>query len=241
MPHDPPSKEADLVHNHYLKLIYNHYLIKLVLNGDLIIHSVKDSNYIAYALAGRSFIEHVAVWRYYLVEKYAPILSSSKGIGFEEALILIKIHKKHLYGTSFDWGQWLKKDYSGLENDYLAKISDKKKKQYDKESRENAQVNVLTCVQKSAKILPKIGVYYDMFCDLVHPNFGSNILLFSLSGDNKIVINNQSSQRIGDRLIEETFRDLFLITYGQINELTKSHFSMLLGESLPLYIIKRIR
>ncbi len=32
MSHEPSSKEADLVHNHYLKLIYNHYLIKLVLN-----------------------------------------------------------------------------------------------------------------------------------------------------------------------------------------------------------------
>ncbi len=242
MPHKPPSREADVAHNHFLKLIYNHYLIKLVLNGNLIIHSVKESNYIAYALAGRSLIEHVAVWRYYLVEKYAPIFSSAKVIDFEEMLALIKMHKKHLYGTSFDWGRWLKKDYSGLENDYLSKIKGKKNKQFNKESRENAQVNVLTCVEKSAKIEPKIGVYYDMFCDLVHPNFGSNILLFSISNENEIVIDNQASQRIGDKLIEETFKDLFLITYGQINELTKSLFSMFLGEEgLPSFVMMKIR
>jgi hypothetical protein len=53
--------------------------------------------------------------------------------------------------------------------------------------------------------LPKFGVFYDMFCDLVHPNIGSNILLYSISKEGSVTIDRSREIQIGRKIIEETF------------------------------------
>jgi hypothetical protein len=73
---EPNVKDIDLAHNHYLKVIYNVQLLKLSLIGDQIIQSVKSKNFLSYGLAGRSLLEQIAVWRYFLVEKYSKFFKS---------------------------------------------------------------------------------------------------------------------------------------------------------------------
>ena len=97
-------------------------------------------------------------------------------------------------------------------------------------------MNVLTCVEKNSSDFPKYGVYYEMFCDLVHPNLGSNIFLAGISAKEELVINSSAETHLGMKLIEETFGDLISLTYGQVNELSKSHFSMLVGEPPPKFL-----
>tara|TARA_B100000315_G_C14362568_1_gene489120 strand:- start:11 stop:487 length:477 start_codon:yes stop_codon:yes gene_type:complete len=100
----PKEKEIDSAHNHYLKVIYNVQLLKLALVGDQIIQAVKSKNFLSYALAGRSLLEHIAVWRYFLVEQYAKVFSDGQEITFEDFQKLIAMHTRFLYGTKFDWG-----------------------------------------------------------------------------------------------------------------------------------------
>jgi len=226
---EPLTREIDLAHNHYVNVIYNIQLLKLALIGDQVIQAVTSHNFLSYALAGRSLIEHVAVWRYFLVEKYSKVLRSGHEISFEDFHSLIDIHKKFLYGARFDWFKWLGKDFSGLEMAYLTSVSDKKNKKNSTTDKQIISVNVLTCIEKMSSELPKFGVYYEMFCDLVHPNFGSNIFLAGISSKEGIVIDANAEIQLGVKLIEETFGELVGLTYGNINELTKSHFSFLIG------------
>jgi len=233
---EPNVKDIDLAHNHYLKVIYNVQLLKLSLIGDQIIQSVKSKNFLSYALAGRSLLEQIAVWRYFLVEKYSKFFKSGKEITFEDFLEIISIHKKFLYGTRFDWLKWIGKDFDALNITYQNALSAKKDKKNTPHNKENISVNVLTCVEKISVIHPQFGVYYEMFCDLVHPNFGSNIFLAGINANGEVEIDASAKIQLGMKLIEETFGKLIFLTYGQINELTKSHFSMLLGEPSPNFL-----
>jgi hypothetical protein len=233
MPVDPPSRDADTAHNHYLKVTYNVQLLKFALIGDQLIYSIKHNNYLSYGLAGRSLLEHVAVWRYYLVERYGKILMSAKEVEFEHFLALIEAHHRFLFGARFDWSQWLSQDFEGLDKAYLQSMQDKRNKKPPKPTSPVVPVNVLTCVEKLAAERARFGVYYDMFCDMVHPNFGSNILLAAISPAGNVAIDKSQELQLGRKLIEETFGELILLTYGQVNELTKSHFSMLFGEQPP--------
>ncbi len=239
IPLEPPSRDADLAHNHYIKVIYNTQLLKFASLGDLLLHAIKHNNYLSYGLAGRSLIEHVAVWRYYLVEKYSKLIIAGKEVSFEDMLELIRLDEQFLFGTKFDWLQWLNKDYGTLENAYRQSIQDKKNKKPSEAPSKYKPVNVLTCVEKFAAALPKFGVFYDMFCDFVHPNFGSNIFLYSVSTEQQVAIDQSCEIQIGQKLIEETFAELMLLTYGQLNELTKSRFSVLLGEEPPKFIFRK--
>ena len=233
---DPDTCDIDSAHNHYLKVLYNVQLLKLALIGDQIIQAVKSKNFLSYCLAGRALLEQVAVWRYFLVEKYAKIIRSGQEITFEDFIKLIDLHKKFLYGTRFDWLKWLDKDFAGLENVYRQAVSDKKDKKYLASDKKDISVNVLTCVEKMSSGLPRFGVYYEMFCDLVHPNFGSNIFLAGISSKGEIAIDESAEIQLGVKLIEETFGELIALTYGQINELTKNHFSMLVGVPPPNFL-----
>lgn len=237
IPIEPSTSEIDLAHNHYLRVIYNIQLLKLALIGDQLTHAVKSKNFLSYALAGRSMLEHVAVWRYFLVEKYAKIVRPGQEISFDDFKSLIELHKKFLYGTRFDWSSWLGQDRTGLESAYLQSIIDKKNKKNNLADQKNISVNVLACVEKISRENPKFGVYYEMFCDLVHPNLGSNIFLASVSPNKGITLDATADIQLSVKLIEETFSDLFRLTYGWVNELTKSHFSFLIGDSLPNYLI----
>lgn len=234
---EPPSREADLAHNHYIKVIYNTQLLKLASLGDLLIHAIKHNNYLSYGLAGRSLIEHVAVWRYYLVEKYAKLIVAGKEVTYEDFLELIRLDQQFLFGTKFDWISWLRKDHDSLERSYRQSIQDKKNKKAPQSHSIHKPVNVLTCIEKFADVLPKFGVFYDLFCDLVHPNIGSNILLYSMSNEGQIAIDESRVIQIGKKFIEDTFADMMQLTYGQVSELTKSHFSVLIGEEAPQFIV----
>ena len=240
IPLEPPSKEADLAHNHYIKVIYNTQLLKFASLGDLLIHAIKHNNYLSYGLAGRALIEHVAAWRYYLVEKYSKLIIAGKELSFEDMLELIRLDEQFLFGTKFDWPQWLNQDYAALENTYRQSLQDKKNKKTPEAPSKHKPVNVLTCVEKLATALPKFGVFYDMFCDLVHPNIGTNFILYSISREGSIAIDRSCEIQIGQKLIEDTFGDLMLLTYGQVNELTKSHFSALLGEEPSKFIFVKL-
>jgi hypothetical protein len=233
---EPVTREIDLAHNHYVNVIYNIQLLKLALIGDQLTQAVKSKNFLSYALAGRSLLEHIAVWRYFLVEKYAKVIRSGQEISFEDFHSLIDIHKNFLYGARFDWFKWLGNDFSGLESAYLHSVSDKKNKKNSAVVKQNISINVLTCIEKMSSTLPKFGIYYEMFCDLVHPNFGSNIFLGGISSSDGIVLDTTAETQLGVKLIEATFGELISLTYGHVNELTKSHFSFLIGVPLPKFL-----
>jgi hypothetical protein len=236
---DPPKfAPIDEAHNHYMKVIYNTQLQKISALGNGLIRAIEGDEFLVYGLMGRSLLEHISVWRYFLVNEYSKIITSTGMDDFERGLALIEIHKRFLFGTKFDWSTWLSGGNAAdtLESAYLNSLNTKAGKY--KPIIKSVQVG--ECVRAISSQLPKYGVYYDLFCDFVHPNVGSNLLGYSISSEGVLELVKEGDIILGRKLIEETFPHLADLTFGQVSELTKSHFSMLWGEPPPQFIEIRI-
>lgn len=240
LPVEPDTKDIDEAHDHYLKTIYNLQLKKLSTLGCVIVEAAKFGNAMNYSLACRSLLEHVAVWHYFLVHRYAPLFPNNQMSDdeyFDAFRGLVRAHREFLYGSRFDWQLWLSDDKTALERVYLDRLSEKKRKSKKKTSSPEIEamksVNVLTCIEKLSASDPMFGVNYEMFCDMVHPNIGSNIFLCGLSQSGVISVDEKSHINLGIKFIERSFEALADLTYGRVNELTKSHFSFLVCESPP--------
>jgi hypothetical protein len=230
IPIEPATLQIDFAHDHYVKAIYVLQLRKLASLGDLVLNALAKEDFLAYALGGRALFELVAVWDYYLRHKYSEYLIPGTELKHEDFLKIIGLHKCFIYGTRFDWNMWLSGDEAGLICAYSNKAREKKRQS---QAGEMEQVNVLTCVQKFSNREPKFGVMYDLLCDLVHPNMGSNIFLGTLASKLGVVLDRDAEFQLGKKIIENTFNELERLTFGQISELTILHFAMLVTETSP--------
>ncbi len=189
---------ADDAHNQFLDYIQNVYLSKFVMCYNLIIYSVKNKNYICYALAGRSMLELVAVLDYHLVKYFENLEKNHKtpDLLFEN---YNKLHHEHMGSSRFNWQALVWDQRQVLREEYLDSIKNKKPKQ-------KASVNIVTCINKIGKEEPDFGVLYSLFCELVHPNLGNTFLTLSGKGGEFGI--NKKGIDIGIIAMESTIEEL---------------------------------
>jgi hypothetical protein len=114
-------------------------------------------------------IEHAAVMRFYFSEYIKPAVDRvfTDGIIEEKNLQDLIEHLDHfLRGGNFDWALFLEGQW-----DKLMEMRD------DTSGSGGPQIKVGRCISKWEKEKPVIGTYYNLFCDLVHPNIGSSFLV----------------------------------------------------------------
>jgi hypothetical protein len=85
----------------YAECLITCYVSKFAQLSEAILDSIEDQRFLVYALAGRSSIEATATLRYYMLEKYKPLLDGGLK-STEELLKLIQIDDQHLRGGRFD-------------------------------------------------------------------------------------------------------------------------------------------
>jgi len=151
------------------------YAAKLLQLFESIEHAIENETYLIYAQSGRAVLENVATLRYY--SKHVDIVAASeawKGKSLTDP-ILRKANDtidRFLRGNRFAWDAFIEGRFDELtrtpHQDHLA------------------QVNSTTCLQKWFKESPKFEPLYLIFCDLVHPNLGSNLLTMGVR-DSKLV------------------------------------------------------
>lgn len=66
-----------------------------------------------------------------------------------------------------------------------------------KQQPKQTQVNILTCLETWIREEPAIGKLYGLFCDLVHPNLGSTLMVTRIY-DQKIVVGGSSGTSFGN-------------------------------------------
>ena len=71
---NPKGNDLRKIHNHYVDLLLSVYISKYCLLSESIIISVNRRDFITYALASRALIECTATLRYYIYERYKPLL-----------------------------------------------------------------------------------------------------------------------------------------------------------------------
>jgi hypothetical protein len=132
--------------------------------------SIDRKDWLTYGMGGRSLIEHAASLRYYLREKVVPLIPEDPRSVTPEAIAQIQLAFFQLIrGGRFDWSNLLEEWLKGVA---LPETPS---------PQQPSQVNILTCIQKWAKDEPRVEQLYAMFCDLVHPNLGSNLLVLGIT------------------------------------------------------------
>ena len=178
-PWRPEGSDPRRLHNMYIRCLITAYSAKFSQLLSVLLTSVKDENYLGYALSGRALIETTATLRYYVLHQYKPLLDKPS-LSLNEFKTLIDIDDRHLRGGRFNWEAFLANKYDELQSDAEAQLASSKSKQRHVAKGIIAeQVNVMTCIERWAKESPAVLVTYSLFCDLVHPNIGSAFLVAS--------------------------------------------------------------
>lgn len=169
------------LHNMYVSNLVTAYVSKFLQLTNALLHAAENANYLPCALCGRAQIEITATLRYYLKHDYEPLFAKGN-LDANDMRRLIETDDRHLRGTRFDWDAFLFKNYAKLKEDVSNYLAEKRKKNKPSPANDSIiapQVNVLTCVEHWAAEQPGALIAYNLFCDLVHPNIGSNFLVAS--------------------------------------------------------------
>jgi len=159
------------LYNRYIDLIWIAYFVKFSELLRNLISAVNQNDFLIYGLVGRSIIEHTAILRHYCKTEINPIVQNAlknKIIEPNELQSLITILDRHLRGGRFHWEAFMNNDFDAL---FAGKKSSLK------------QESVGNCIKEWNKADPSIKVLYDLFCDLVHPNLGSTLLVARVWSD----------------------------------------------------------
>jgi len=216
-PWEPENEDPRKLHNCYIRSLIGCYISKFSELSELILDSIANQNYLAYALSGRSLIEITATLRYYIITQYKTLFSKGS-FNAEDFKKLIDINDKHLRGGRFDWNSFLQRQFYKLKDEAIKQLQCKKKNQkYIADNILQDQVNVLTCIEKWAYEVPEVLFVYNLFCDLVHPNIGSNFLVASLDS-NKLYFTKKKGELVGKIIFEQSFLMLLSTTQKTFNE-----------------------
>jgi hypothetical protein len=226
---DPTEATFDAprrLHNLYIQNLVDCYCSKFAQLSEAILDSAERDLYLVYALAGRSLIETTATLRYYVFRQYPPLLKKDS-LTLEEMKHLIEIDDRHLRGGRFDWQSFFMKDYTKLKDNAVKQLVDKKaKRKCSVEGTTAEQVNVLTCIENWAEEAPGVLLAYNLFCDLVHPNIGSTLLVAS-STDGHLYFCSSKGKSVGAQIFEQSLPILLSVTYKPFGDfLDKLVFTM---------------
>jgi len=211
-PWTPDVQDPMRLHNMYARSLVTCYVSKFAQLSEAILDSVEDQRFLVYALAGRSLIESTATLRYYLLEKYKPLLDKAS-LSNEDMKMLIEIDDQHLRGGRFDWESFFTQRYDALKAAASKALLDKKDKSQKAHVSSGLphQTNVLTCIENWGKTSPEIMVIYNLFCDLVHPNMGSTFLVASMNNDGLHFTQSRGSS-MGAKIFEQSLPMLLSTT-----------------------------
>ena len=218
-PWNPNLSDPRQLHNMYARNLITCYVSRFVDLSSGILHAIEAENYLTYALCGRALIETTAILRYYLTEKYRPLLDKPE-LGAIEMQHLIETDDQHLRGARFDWESFLYGNYSKLKGNAISKLEagTRKNKHRRRDGALPQQVSIGSCVKSWGRETPEVLVAYDLFCDLVHPNVGSTFLVASTDGD-ALYFSRFKGEPVGRAILEQSFPILLSVTHRQLPDL----------------------
>jgi hypothetical protein len=216
---NPNESNPRRLHNLYARNLITCYVAKFAELSSSIIDAVEKGQYLTYALCGRSLIEHAATLRYYALHRYPPLF----GKGEVDVNQLIEVDDQHLRGGKFDWEAFLAGDYQKLwsvaaeKSRVQAKGKSQQKKAWHDLGTQPTVVRIGDCIKSWAAVSPGVGVVYDLFCDMVHPNIGSTFLVASV-GPSGLYFSKNRGESVGKRIFEQSFPMLVSATQKPFGE-----------------------
>lgn len=224
IPWDPtPQGDLRLVHNAYVRSLVTSYVNRFSELCDGVLDGLKRGDYLVYALCGRALIETTAMLRYYVMRKYKPLLDKKEldGIGMKK---LVSIGDRHLRGTGFDWQSFMYGRYAKLSEDAQRRRGHKKSLGKTEYGAMPGQIRIGRCIDSWSKETSSVGVAYDLFCDMVHPNAGSSFLVASVNSDG-LHFTKSRGERVGSAIVDRSLLLLLSVTQKPFG----NYLTMLMG------------
>ena len=186
------TNEDDLLSLHAcFRGLYGASCSKLYVACKHIQSALPRHDYLEYALFWRVMLEQTAVLVHIAV-KLAPLFEN----GYKDDLSdFVSSVITSVAGGRFNWNEFVRVGFEGLLTNPEAR-----KPQLN-------QVNILTCVQRWGKIEPRIFLLYEILCETVHPNFGSN-MLFMHEVRKSRGFSLKSPSDLGDFMVWNTFEEV---------------------------------
>lgn len=192
-----------------LWLIYGIYTAKYRELLDSVIRATNDEDFLIFALSGRATIETTATLRYYN-NKLLAIIKSAKDLDAfskEEIADIVRLLDKHSRGGRFDWTQFWSSPRQDMAMTLVAARRAKKGVGDPNPLPNPSQVNIQTAIDAWAADQPEIILFYDFFCELVHPNLGSNFMIMG-SKDGYLQLCGNTVKGVGRSLAVEGIKFL---------------------------------
>jgi hypothetical protein len=218
-----PKSEVELFNNQ-LDLLWACHVSKFNELYLGLVHSINEEQYLIYGMLGRSIIEHAATMRYYFKNKLAPLIDKAVNSGKIDNLS--EINEKlnsFLRSGRFDWDMFFSGEFEELMS----------KKNHDKSTNDLAQVNTLTCIQKWSEDTKSIEILYDLFCDLVHPNVGSSMLVMH-TWDDGVGFGGNEAKKVGYDILLKTVAGIILL-FNEIRDYLNSMLILQIHDSNGAY------
>lgn len=168
-----------------LWLIYGIYVAKYRELLSSVVKSTQSEDFIVFALCGRAVIETTATLRYYNNKTLAVVTGAKNPDQFsvDEINSIIELLDKHSRGGRFDWTKF----FSAPRREMAQQLVEARRKKAQSATPEELpnpiQVNVQTALDAWSKEQPEIMLFYDFFCELVHPNLGSNFMIMGAKAE----------------------------------------------------------
>lgn len=162
---------------------YNIYISKYRELTGGVIRSTSDETFLIFAQCGRALLETAATHRYYN-DKIRDIASNANFddvFDTTDILLLVEQVDKQLRGGRLDWIAYWSTPWRAMAERLSA--TNHSSTTRDDESPIPRQVNVQTAISHWAKEATWVPVAYAYYCDLVHPNIGSNFLMVGASDE----------------------------------------------------------
>lgn len=182
--------------NGYIDFALAIYYSKLSQLFRSVAKSIENEDYLIYAQCGRAILENTATIRYYSRHEDFRLASNAWKSATMTDPILRNANEtldRFIRGNRFSWEAFME-----------GRLNDLSKTPHQEHL---AQINSNTCLQKWFKENASLESLYDIFCDLVHPNFGSNLLVLGAS-DKGLVAGGEKSTNICIFIVAPTLAGL---------------------------------
>jgi len=174
-----------------------------------VIRSTADEEFLVFAHCGRGLIETTATLRYYNNETLAVVMAAKDPNKFssEEISKIVELLDKHSRGGRFDWGSFWMSNRNDMVERSVAAWRKGKKSKIASDTSNPSSVHVNDAIRSWMAEKPGIALIYDFFCELVHPNLGSNFLMMG-ARDGSLHVAGSTDKSVGGSLTIEGIKFL---------------------------------